>query len=179
MSTKQPWHGIVKILSIKHWKDGRVVWENNNVTNLLHTQGEEFIVKALFTGGKTSTVIPDVYYIGLDDRETVALGDTMDSIFVEPIGNGYSRQPIASSGDFTPVLQDNHWAAQSPLLVFNASVSGTGWGPVQNLFLTDDPALDGHLISTAKIGKILSLGAGESVTLQLTMSLLDCAPSTS
>lgn len=165
------------ILSIKHWRDDEIIWENSHINNILHAQGEEFIVNALFAGGSTSTVIPATYYIGLDNRTTITVADTMTSISGEPIGNGYARVPVASSGDFGIELASNgHWTAISPLLVYLATPSTTGWGPVQNLFLTDNTALTGNLISTASIGTSISVIAGDNVTLQLGMSLLDCTP---
>jgi len=85
---------------------------------------------------------------------------------------------VASSGDFSVVEVNGHWTAVSPLLVFSASASSVGWGPVQNLFLTTDPALNGVLISTANIGTILTVVPQEAITLQLSFSLLDCTPST-
>ena len=124
-----------------------------------------------------STIIPDLYYIGLDNRATLSVTDTMESIFEEPIGNGYARVPVASSGDFTTqVSPAGHWTAVSPLLVYSASPSGTGWGPVQNLFLTDATGLSGNLISSSYIGSSLSVIAGDNIVLQLDMSLLDCTP---
>jgi hypothetical protein len=178
MRVQKPWHGLVTIRFIKHWRKGKIIWESGNIKNLLHSQGEEFIVNALFTGGSVSTVIPSIYYIGLDDRGTVAVTDTTANISNEPIGNGYARVPVASSGDFIAEIATNgHWTAVSPLLIFSATAGGAGWGPVQNLFLTDAPDLSGNLISTTAIGTVISVTAGDDITLQLDMSLLDCTPS--
>ena len=41
------WHGIMKILWIKHWRDGEMIWEAENIKNLLHREGESFILRVL------------------------------------------------------------------------------------------------------------------------------------
>ena len=45
---KKPWHGIMKIIEVQHVRDSKVIWEEKNVYNMLHTQGEEFFLKCCF-----------------------------------------------------------------------------------------------------------------------------------
>lgn len=172
---KNHWQGIMKILEIQHWRDGRVIWEQKNVKNLLHLEGEEYILRAAFTGGKTSDVIPERYYLGLDNREVVNAEDTMDFLITEPTGNGYTRQDILSAGDFTVSKDENsgHYRAISPIVAFQAS--GGTWGPVQNLFLTDTADSTGYLISTAKLDTIITVSDGDSVTMRISLQLKDCS----
>lgn len=165
------------ILEIKQWHNGEVIWKQRNVKNVLHIQGEEFILRAAFVGGNVSTVIPATYFIGMDNREVVSDTDTMDDIFLEPSTDGYSRQPIASSGDFTVVEEDGHFIAVGPLIAFEAT--GGTWGPVQNVFLTDTGDNDGSLISTAKLGNVVSVTDGDVLTLRISLALRDCPPTTS
>jgi hypothetical protein len=164
------------ILEIKQWRNGEVVWEQRDVKNVLHIQGEEFILRAAFVGGNVSTVIPPAYFLGMDNREVVSASDTMDDIFLEPSTFGYSRQVIASSGDFTVVEESGHFVAVGPLIAFEAT-DGT-WGPVQNVFLTDTEDNDGFLISTAKLGTVISVSEGDAVTLRISLALRDCPPPT-
>ena len=56
------WNGIMKVLEIKHWRNNKIIWERKNIRNILHEEGEGFILSAAFSGGKESTVIPDNYY---------------------------------------------------------------------------------------------------------------------
>jgi hypothetical protein len=154
-------------------RDGKVLFENKNIKNLLHLEGEEFIMNALFAAGSSTTIIPDLYYIGLDNRETVSVEDTLENLFVEPTSGGYERQPIASSGDFQISLENGHWYATTPLLAFTATVGGGGWGPIQNLFLTTAAADEGFLISSAKIGNVITISPGDMTTFQLSLSLWD------
>lgn len=172
MELDRNWRGIMKVLEIKHWREGEVIWEQNNILNLLHLDGEEFVLRAAFNGGRISNIIPENFYMGLDNRQAPSASDTMDSLIAEPTANGYTRQPISSAGDFTVVEDSSHFRAVSPIIAFQAS-SGS-WGPVQNLFLTDRTDNTGFLISTAIIQTPITVNDGETVTLRLAMQLRDC-----
>ena len=167
------WHGIMKIIEIKHLDvDGTVLWKQEHIHNIIHNEGEEYILRAAFTGGRVSSVIPDNYYVGLDNRSVVDVTDTMDDLVGEPATFGYERQPIASSGDFVINFQDDHYIAQSPIIAFQAS--GGTWGPVVNLFFTNLINNTGYLISTATFDSAFSVQSGQSVTLRVNMLLRDC-----
>lgn len=163
------------ILEIEHRRNGKALWAGKNIKNVLHKNGEEFLLRAAFVGGNVSTIIPSIYFLGMDNREIVLDTDTLDEIFLEPSTFGYDRQPIASSGDFTVVEEDGHFMAMGPLMAFEAI--GGSWGPVQNVFLTDSPDDNGYLISTAKLGTVVTVADGDAITMRLSLSLRDC-PST-
>lgn len=172
------WYGILKIIEVKHLdSEGRVLWENNNVHNIMHQDGEEYLLRAAFTGGRVSTVIPDSYYLGLDNRSVPAVDDLIDDLIGEPTSNGYERQAVNSSGDFAINFESNHFIATSPIVAFRATVGS--WGPVGKLFLTDKSDNTGFLISTADLGTIITVSAGESVTMRIGMTLRDCPDGTS
>jgi len=169
------WHGIMKVLEIQHRdKNGNVIWEQKGIKNLLHLKGEEFLLRAAFTGGKVSNVIPENYYLGLDNRTTVVEEDEMTNTTGEPGFSGYERQPVASSGDFTVSFENGHYQAISPIVAFGAIVGS--WGPVQNLFLSDQSGSLGVLISTAVLDTPVIVNDGESVTMRIAMTLKDCTP---
>jgi hypothetical protein len=171
------WCGILKILDVKHLDtNGKVIWEAENVLNLMHQDGEEYLLRAAFTGGRVSTVIPDSYYLGLDNRSVPAVDNTVDDLLGEPTSNGYERQAVNSSGDFAINFESNHFLATSPIVAFRATVGN--WGPVGNLFLTDKSDNSGFLISTASLGTIITVNAGESVTMRIGMTLRDCPDAT-
>lgn len=167
------WNGLIKIIEIKHQnKFGEIIWERKNIPNLLHLRGEEFILRSAFTGGKISDVIPENYYIGLDNRSLIVDNQEMSDISGEPSFSGYTRQAIASSGDFTVALENGHYQAISPIMVFTAN--GGSWGPVSVLFLTDSSDSSGTLISSIVLDTPIILNDGESVTLRFGASLKDC-----
>ena len=170
---KKNWHGILRIIEINHTNpNGDVLWSAKNILNLLHQEGEEFILRAAFSGGRVSTVIPDDYYLGLDNRQAVAALDTMDDLVGEPTGRGYERQSISSSGDFSINFEQGHYVATSPIVAFRCN-SGS-WGPVSNLFITDKSDNSGFLIATAAMPTGVFVNEGESVTMRIGMQLKAC-----
>lgn len=166
------WRGLIKIKKIQHLsKTGEVLWENSNLYNTLHLDGELFILNAVFAGGQDNIYIPDFYYFGLDNRTTIAAADTMGSLQNEPLVNGYIRQDVASLSQFSVVLNTGHYRAESPVIAFSAV--GGGWGPVKNLFLTDESDDTGSLISSVALGSTVTLSAGEQILLEMGLSLFD------
>ena len=167
------WHGILTIIEIQH-KDfyGNILWEQKNINNILHQDGEEFLLRAAFIGGQNSTIIPANYYLGLDNRATISVTDTIDDIIGEPSSGGYERQAVSSSDDFSMSFENDHFVALSPIVVFR-STSGN-WGPCANLFLTTASDDTGYLISTAALDDTISLTIGDNVTMRIGMRLKPC-----
>lgn len=167
------WNGLMKVLEIQHRdKNGNIIWEDHNLLNVLHLRGEEFLLRVAFTGGKVSDVIPENYYLGLDNRSLVNADDEMTNLIGEPNYAGYERQPISSAGDFSVHLTDGHYQALSPVVAFG-SLGGV-WGPVSNLFLSDGVGTGHTLISTVQLNTPIVVQSGESVTMRLGMKLRDC-----
>jgi hypothetical protein len=168
------WHGLMKLLEIKHLSaDGDVLWKSENIRNILHTSGEEFMLTSLFSDAST---IPTDYVFGLDNRLTVAAADTMTDVsLVEPAGNGYFRQAVASDGQFVISVVNGVNRASGPIITFSAA--GGSWGPVRNLFLTDQPDSSGFLIASVPLAQVLTVADGESVSMRMALSLRDCPPS--
>lgn len=112
--------------------DGTLVWEELGVPNMLHDEGEQFILEVLFTQAAS---VPAAYYLGLDDRATLAEADTLVTVAAtEPVGSGYSRQPVNSDAvDWTITQNGGDYQAASAVVTFAAS--GGTIGPVKNLFL--------------------------------------------
>ena len=170
MKHEKPWHGIMRLLELQVLDiDGSVISEQKNINNLLHQEGEEFLLRAAFTGGRVSEVIPDNYYLGLDNRQLVDVDHTMDDLIGEPVGGGYQRQAIQSSGDFTVNFENSHFRAVSPIVAFR-STSGS-WGPVSNLFMSDQDGNSGSLITTVTLQSPIALDPGQSVTMRIAMTL--------
>ena len=169
---------LLRILEIKHIREGKVIWEAHDIPNTLHLNGEQFILSTVFNtvGGM---VIPSFYYLGMDNRSNVQITDNMQSITTEPSGNGYSRQPISSSTGFTieqftlsgDTSGIQHWRAKSHIVTFTAS--GSQWGPVSNVFLTDRLDNTGNLIATAPLGTTRSVSPSDTVTFQFALNLVD------
>lgn len=161
------WHGILKILEIQHIRDGKVIWEDHDILNLLHTEGEQFLLTCCFENN--GTVVPTDYYFGLDARSSLAAGDNMATISsLEPSGNGYSRQTVSSNGGFTVQLVGSYYRAVGSIVTFSAT--GT-YGPVRNLFLTNKSDNSGYLISSAELSSPVTFASGDSVALRMSLQL--------
>lgn len=173
MSGKKNWHGLLEIIEIKHIRDGKILWEDGGIKNTLHTSGEEFILKALFS---EDVDIPSSYYFGLDNRSTIAVADVMSDITNEPTSNGYARQTLNSTDDFTFEIIGGVNRARSSALTFTAS--GGDWGPIKNLFMSNisqsEDDSSGYLISSASIGTSRIVEAGDAISMRMAISLKNC-----
>lgn len=173
---KPNWHGILRILEIQHLNsNGEVLWQQKDVYNTLHQDGEEFLLRAAFTGGQNSTVIPEEYYLGLDNRQSIAASNTMDDLIGEPTGYGYERQSVKSSGEFAINFQNDHFVATSPIVAFRATTGN--WGPASNVFITDKSDNTGYLIATAVLSSPIFVNSGDAITMRIGMQLRTCSSS--
>ena len=162
---------LITILEIKHLsRDGRIIWQDRNLVNTLHAEGELFILDVLFSGQP----LPENYYFGLDHRTAITTKDTITSLTGEPNNgyNGYARQPVSSVGQFesgVTIYGDN--MVESPIMYFSAHDGS--WGPVKNLFLTNVSQDDdsGYLISSVPLSSAATVNDGESLTLRMGLAL--------
>lgn len=169
------WNGLMKVLEIKHLDvDGKVLWEADNLINMLHAEGEAFILKTMFTGEET---VPVNYYLGLDNRSSLSRSDTLSTVIItEPsTTNGYLRSALPSSGSFTVALDSsgNVYEASGPIAAFSAT--GGNWGPVTNLFLTTTAGTSGSLISSVPLSSSINVTDGQTINLRISLTLRDCS----
>lgn len=159
---------LLKILDIQHIRDGKIIWEKKNILNTFHLDGEQFILSTIFNSVAGITV-PNFFYLGMDNRSTISVSDNMQSLTTEPTGNGYSRQAVSSATGFTVEENSGHWRAKSQTVSFSAS--GSSWGPVSNVFLTDRSDDTGYLISTAPLGVTRTIAPTDAITFKFSVSL--------
>jgi hypothetical protein len=175
MSTN--WSGILICDEFKHIRNENVIFEKYNIKNLLHIQGEDQLLRALFIGGNINNAyIPNFYYLGLDNRSVISITDTYSTISGEPLTNtGYSRQSISSVSGFTVETSGTICKAKTNLMGFTATAAS--WGPVKNLFLTSVPnssVTPGVLYSTIQIGSDIVVGIGDTISMKFSMALRNC-----
>lgn len=169
------WNGIMKIDEIiQKDNNGKIIYQEENIYNILHLQGEERILSAVFLGGPTNnSYIPSNYFLGLDNRGTVTASQTLANLSGEPAGSGYSRQPASSTTGFSIVNNNGVYQARSNIIIF-AAVAGS-WGPVINLFLTDvSSGSSGNLYSTAVLASPIILSSGETISVRFSLALKNC-----
>lgn len=158
---------IMKILEICHFNENKqILFKKTNLDNILHGEGEEFILKVLFGG----TSIPSQYYLGLDSRSTLTRADGMGSLStLEPTTSGYTRQTVNSNSFSFVSNQSGNYQANSPVVLFRA-VNGS-WGPVRNIFLTNQAGYGGKLISSVPLGSNLIVQSGEIISMRIGLAL--------
>jgi hypothetical protein len=161
------WHGIMKIDSIQHMRNGVVLWQQNNIYNILHTMGEQFMLSCCFAND--GSLVPTNYYFGLDARPEISVDDEIADLLDEPAANGYSRQSVNSSTGFTIELVNGFYRASSPVNVFSSS--GIGYGPVQNIFMVTTSDNTGILISSATLSSPITLSGGDNINLKMSLQL--------
>jgi len=163
------WKGIIKVQEIQHVRRGRVIWEAKNLYNTLHTDGEEFMLQCLFAND--GSMIPESYYLGLDARTSILVADTINDILDEPTENGYIRQSLGSDGGWTVREVSGIHRAIGNIIAFSAS--GGSWGPVNNLFLTNQSGDDGVLLASVPLSSELTLDDGDAINMRMSLSLRD------
>jgi len=169
---KTDWNGIMKIVEARQTRAGVTIWESTNLYNMLHTGGEEMILKTLFYND--GSMPPSYYYLGLDNRALIEYANNMGSLVDEPAGSGYIRQQLKSSTESSGWLVntgDMLHKAVSNIVSFQATSS---YGPISNLFLTNAPNNSGYLISSVALTSSLTMSAGDVLSLRMTLSLRDC-----
>jgi len=139
---------------------GRVIWRDEG-PNIYHDEGEEHACKVLFSEVAS---VPAAYYLGLDNRGSLAEADNLAALVDEPSSNGYQRQAVNSDNtDFT-VTQDpgsGDWQAKTKVVTFVAP--GGAWGPVNNILIATSSDGSGKLISSKPLKQERSLSDGEEL----------------
>lgn len=168
------WPGIMILENIQHISNGKIVYQEDNIKNILHVGGEQQILNALFVGGpSTNTYIPTNYFLGLDNRSTLSATDTLSSLVSEPSSGGYVRQGVSSTTGFTVQTSGTIVKATTGIITFSCTT--TSWGPVKNLFLTNVASgTAGVLCSSVALSNTVTLAPGDSVTLKFSLSLSNC-----
>lgn len=180
---KNNWNGLLEIEYIEHLdENNKVIWFDKNLTNILHNTGEKFLLELAFSGGE----IPNYYLFGLDNRTNLTLsgGDGGDSLIYpsvtnnvttsnptgEPTGNGYYRVSVANSSFVVELQEDNHFKAKALTVAFTAT--GSGWGPINNLFLAYiNGSYETVIIASVKLSQSLTLSAGQVINMKMALKL--------
>lgn len=160
--------GMHAIWDIRHYsKDGELLF-GQVAHNMLHDEGEEFIVDVVFDETQS---VPANYYIGLDARASLAEADALTDLVSEPSGNGYAREAVASDNtDFTNSQDSGDWQALTKTVTFTAS--GGSIGAVTKAFLTTvSTGTAGVLISSVALSQSRTLADGESLDVSMYIKL--------
>ena len=145
-----------------------ILWEGRGIPNIFHDEGEQFVCQVVFSEAQTP---PIAYYLGLDNRTSLAEADTLASLSGEPTGNGYARQAVNSDATDWTVSQDSgDYQAKSKTVTFSAT--GGSWGPVTKLFLcTVATGTSGKLLCSLALSQSRTLASGESLQADMTIKI--------
>ena len=156
-------HGIVRVEHRDRFS--RLLWGEVG-HNIFHDEGEEWLLDVAFT--ETASV-PAAFYIGLDNRGSLAEGDALTDLSGEPSGNGYARKAVNSDDTDWTVSQDSgDYQALSKTVTFTAS--GGSIGPVTKGFLcTVATGTSGVLINSKALSQERTLASGESLNVSMAL----------
>lgn len=163
-------HRMFSVWNVRCYsKDGKLKWVEEGIGNILHDAGEEYILKAAFSEG---IAVPVSFYIGLDNRVSLAEGDVLPPAN-EPSGNGYARQAVNSDAtDWTATLDAGNWQVKSKTVTFTASggpIPATG--SVANMFLSTTSDNTGKLVASVALSQARTIAAGDSLQTDITIKL--------
>ena len=165
MKHKNNWNGILIIDEIIIQRNNKIIYKEYNVQNIFHASGQYFFLYILFKNFKN----PSTYYLGLDNRNSLTLNNTLLSLEGEPVGKGYTRQGVSLNNFSVSVGQNGNYKAAGPTVTFNATTDT--WGPVQNIFLTNvSSGTDGYLISSARLLDQVTVTPADSITLKFSFA---------
>jgi hypothetical protein len=121
----------------------QLIWQQLNLTNLLHYEGEPYVLSAAFhTSLEGYGAAPKELYIGIDSRPLLHYGDTLkDVVNFEPTLETYQRIGVRTDKDFFTIRTR---------AVFKAI--GGDLGEMRNYFLTTArEGTDGQLIVSSPL----------------------------
>ena len=162
------------VLHAQSWAvdaDGKLLWTDPWMSNILHDEGEIAILSAYFdTDLSTYGAPPASLYLGLDNRTTPAEADTLASLSGEPSGNGYSRKAISTTTGFTIAASAPYNQATSTTQSYTAS--GGTIGPVKNRFLcTVSTGTSGKLLATVALSTTRTLNDTDTLNTNIVLQL--------
>lgn len=162
---------VLHISEIQHLdKEGNILWSDENLHNILHDEGEQYILSAAFATTMAGYgPPPSTLYIGLD-TSTRSLGelDTLALVGENASANGYIRAGLSTAGaglavdDFYIAQPAAYFQAQSKIIEWTAITAN--WTTVTKLFLcTADSGIAGKLICTVPLSTNRTLAVGDTI----------------
>ena len=72
MKHKNNWNGILIVDEIIIQRNNKIIYKEENIQNIFHASGQHLFLDVLFKNFKK----PSVYYLGLDNRNSLTLNNT-------------------------------------------------------------------------------------------------------
>lgn len=170
---------VLHISEIIHLnKDGKILWKDKDLDNILHDEGELYILSAAFaTGYSGYGVAPNNLYLGLDtSARTLGETDTLSLVGENLMTNGYERKALSSQGtgvsgqDFVLNQPTTFYRAESKILTW--SCINAAWTTVAKLFLCTAPSgTSGKLICSVPLSSNRLLQPGDVISAAIYIGL--------
>lgn len=156
--------------SVRHVREGRVIYEEEDLENILHDEGEQALLSAYFDTDLAGYGAPPLnLYVGLDNRTSLTESQTLANLTGEPSGNGYARIAVSTTTGWTISNPVDDYQAKTATLTFNAS--GAGWGPVSKIFLATTSDNTGKLLVSLALSASRTLVAGDQLNTDLAIKM--------
>ena len=156
----------------------RLRWVERQRPNLLHKEGEIYILSAAFaTDTAEYGVAKPELYIGLDTRAVLRIDDTLSRVVEsEPRSAAYHRLPIKTNGGFLSFWTKAEDQDEPAVFTISAAVEfiaeGADIGRVTTFFLTTAPAgTDGKLILSTAMKRGHTLYEDYRLTVEVMINL--------
>jgi len=170
---------VLHIKEINHFnKDGNLLWTDKNLDNILHDEGEQYILSAAFaTGYNGYGAAPNNLYLGLDtSTRTLGETDTLSLIGENSQANGYERKALTTMGtgvsgqDFVIAQPSTFYRAESKIWTW--SCINSAWTTVTKLFLcTVQSDTSGKLICSVPLSSNRTLQPGDVISAAIYIGL--------
>ena len=159
-------HGCFRIV---HFHEGKEDWRRE-AHNITHNEGEEMLLKTIFS----KELSCPMFYMGLDNRVTLAETDTLSGIMSSyelAASNNYSRVTVSgASGDWTTSTNaSGDWFAKTVTCAFSATTGA--WLSAVNVFLATDASNDGYVVGSLALTSQVVLQANDYYKLDYTFTL--------
>lgn len=158
--------------------EGNLIWVDPLQLNILHDEGEQYILSAAFDTDLSGFGAPPAnLYLGLDNRTTPAEADTLATVGSggEPTIGGYARQAIPTTNGFTLAQPGTYYQATSTTESFGPATTG-GMGTVKNRFLcTVVSGTGGKLIATVALSTTRTINEGDTLNTNIILGLSETA----
>jgi hypothetical protein len=170
---------VIHVPFVRHIRDGKVIWEQRNLHNLLHDEGEQALLSAYFATAMSGYGAPPAnLYLGLDARAVLAEADDLTTLSNEEVGNNYARQALSTGGtglagqDFYINQPAAYYRADGKVLTFTATTAP--WSAKLNMFLcTVASGTAGKLISSLVLTASRTLQIGDSLQASILTGLAE------
>ena len=152
---------------IKHYRNGKLIWEVIEKPNRLVDTGELAVVDTFYRNKASNYFGMTDFWIGLYNG-TLSEESVLSTVPGEPVGNGYARQQVERSEIGWPTMaqdENGDWQVTSKTLTLAAD--GGSIGPINGAFLCTSSDNSGVLIAGVSIGLSRTILAGDFVTFNI------------